>query len=104
VLPWWGWVLLWVVLLLASGAYLVRCGRAVWGSLRRLGKEVERAGAMVAALEQRTEELRDLERPAAAVTRPVAEVRAQYRRQRATAAQERRARRARRLPSWARVD
>ncbi|GAA4405189.1 hypothetical protein GCM10023168_18600 [Fodinibacter luteus] len=103
-LPWWGWLLLWTVLLVGSAALLGARARRVWASTQALGREVERAGAMVAELEARADELRDLEPggPPAAVQDP-RRVRAQYRRERALRLTERRARRADRLPPWARV-
>jgi hypothetical protein len=104
VLPWWGWLLFWLVLLAASAAFLARRGWKVWGSTRALGTEVSRAGALVAALEARADELREAERAGTAVSQPVHRVRAEYREQRATSKAARQARRADRLPPWARVD
>ena len=102
-LPWWGWVLLWAALLLAAGVVLGRLAWGLWGSTRALGREVQRAAALVAELEDRADRLRDGEVPRPAVTQPMHRVRAQYRQQRATAVAARRARRAARTPPWARV-
>ena len=91
------------VLLLGSAAFLgVRAWR-VWGSTKGLGSEVQRAGALVAELEARADELRDVEPCPTAVTQPPHRMRAQYREQRAAAKAARHARRADRLPPWARV-
>ncbi len=103
-LPWWGWVLLWLVLLLGSAAYLFLRARAVWRATTVLGREVARASELVAELERRADELRDLEPAPVAVTQPVHRMRAQYREQRAATKAARRARRTDRLPPWARVD
>ena len=102
-LPWWGWVLLWVVLLLGSAALLGWRAWLVWGKTKVLGREVQRASELVAALESRADELRDLEQPRTAVTQPVHRMRAEYRGQRASTKAARRARRTDRLPPWARV-
>ena len=102
-LPWWGWVLLWLVLLLGSAAYLGLRARRVWGSTKGLGREVQRASELVAELEARADELRDVEPDPTAVTQPPHRMRAQYREQRASAKAARDARRADRLPPWARV-
>jgi hypothetical protein len=103
VLPWWGWAALWVVLLLGSGVHLGLRARRVWRSTRVLGREVARAGGLVAELEARADELRDAEPAVLAVTQPVSRVRAQYREQRASTRAARQARRADRMPPWARV-
>ena len=108
VLPWWGWVLLWAVLLVVGGALWLGCR---WrggsgGAPRRLGREVPRASAlMVEALEARVDELRDVDPPPTAVTQPPHRLRAGV--SGAAGRDEvaaRRVRRAERLPPWARVD
>jgi len=103
VLPWWGWVLLWVVLLLGSAALLGWRAWLVWGKTKVLGREVQRASELVAALESRADELRDLDPTLIAVIQPAHRMRAQYREQRASAKAARHVRRADRLPPWARV-
>ncbi len=102
-LPWWGWVLLWVVLLLCSAALLGWRAWLVWGKTKVLGREVQRASELVAALESRADELRDLDPALIAVIQPTHRMRAQYREQRASAKAARHVRRADRLPPWARV-
>lgn len=103
-LPWWGWVLLWVVLLAGSAAFLGWRARQLWGSTKALGREVQRASALVAELESRAEELREAEATAVAATQPIHRMRAEYRQQRASSKAARDVRRADRLPPWARVD
>ena len=102
-LPWWGWVLLWVVLLLGSAAFLGWRAWLVWGRTKALGREVQRASDLVAELEARADELRDVEPDPSAVIQPPHRMRAQYREQRASTKAARHVRRADRLPPWARV-
>ena len=78
-------------------------GLAVWGSTKALGREVQRASELVAELESRADELRDVDPALIAVTQPPHRMRAQYREQRAAAKAARHARRTDRLPPWARV-
>ncbi len=108
-LPWWGWVVVWVVLLAGSAAWLGILARRVWASTAALAAEVERAGVLVAELEERVDRAERADRvdeladgPPAAVRDP-REVRAERRALRAVHAAERRARRSERLPPWARV-
>jgi hypothetical protein len=102
-LPWWGWVAFWTLLVAGSAAWLGVLMWRVWGSTTALAAEVERAGALVAELEEHADRLRVPEEPPLAVIRDPREVRAQRRAQRAEQAAARRARRAERLPPWARV-
>ena len=96
-------MLLWLVLLLGSAVYLGLRAWRVWESTTVLGREVGRASALVAELEARADELRDVDPALIAVTQPAHRMYAQYREQRASAKTARRARRADRLPPWARV-
>jgi len=102
-LPWWGWLLFWVVLLLASAAFLAWRAWLVWGKTRTLGREVARASAIVAELESRADELREVDPALIGLVQPIHRLRAQYREQRASTKAARRARRTDRLPPWARV-
>ena len=102
-LPWWGWVVLWALLLAGSAAWLGALSRRVWASTKALSVEVERAGAVVAALEERADVLREPEDGPPAAVRDPREVRAEWRAQRRVQAAVRRERRAERLPPWARV-
>ena len=102
-LPWWGWVLLWAALLLGSAAYLGWRARLVWRRTTALAREVQRSSELVAELESRADQLRDLDPALVAVTQPTHRMRAQYREQRASTKAARRARRTDRLPPWARV-
>lgn len=102
-LPWWGWVLVWVVLVAGSAALLGwKCWR-VWGKAKELMAEVGRASELVAELEARAEELSEVLPPTVAVTQDPFRVREEYRAQREEAAALRAIRRAERLPAWARV-
>ncbi|WP_377642563.1 hypothetical protein [Oryzobacter terrae] len=103
-LPWWGWVLLWVVLVVASALWLFVLGRRVWGRARVLTRELSRASGLLAELEARVDELREAEPAPTAVTQDPARLREEYRAQRAEQAAARRSRRAARMPRWARVD
>jgi len=96
-------VLLWVVLLLGSAAFLGWRAWLVWGKTKGLGREVQRASELVAELESRADELRDVDPALIAVIQPTHRMRAQYREQRASAKAARHVRRADRLPPWARV-
>ncbi|MFL6080462.1 MAG: hypothetical protein ACJ714_11080 [Ornithinibacter sp.] len=102
-LPWWGWVLIWAVVLLGSAAFLGWRARLVWSRTTALAREVQRAGRLVAELESRADQLRDVDPAVVAVTQPAHRMRAQYREQRASTKAARRARRTLRLPPWARV-
>ena len=103
-LPWWGWVLLWTVLVVVGGAWIGLSARRTWRSARALTEEVSRAGGLLAELEARADELRDVLPGPSAVTQDPQTVRAEYQAVRAATAAERRARRAVRRPPWARVD
>lgn len=103
-LPWWGWVLVWTVLFVGSVVLLAVRGWHVWGSVKALGREVDRASALIAELEARADELRDLDPAPTAVTQPPHRVREQYREGKAATRAARSARRAEHLPPWARVD
>lgn len=103
-LPWWGWELLWVVLVVGSGVWLFVLARRVWGKAKVLTGELSRASGLLAELESRVDELREAEPAPTAVTQPPSRLREQYRAQRAEQAAARRSRRAARMPRWARVD
>ena len=102
-LPWWGWVALWALLVVGGATWLGILSRRVWASTTALAAEVGRAGALVAELEARADELRELEEPPLAVVRDPRELRAERRVERSVQREARRARRAERLPPWARV-
>ena len=102
-LPWWGWLLLWMVLLLGSAAFLGWRAWLVWGRTRSLGREVRRASDLVAGLGARADEPREVDPPSVAVTQPPHRLRAQYRSVRASTKAARHSRRTDRLPPWARV-
>ncbi len=103
-LPWWGWLLLWAVLVGGGATWVGVRARSTWRSAKELTAEVSRAGVLLAELEARADELRTAEPPPTAVTRPPHEVRAEHRAVRSASRAERRARRAAGRPPWARVD
>ncbi|GGL24010.1 hypothetical protein H9L10_05935 [Phycicoccus endophyticus] len=99
-LPWWGWLALWVLLLLGAGLLVGLQARRAWRSGRALTAELGRAGRLVEELEAATAVRRDLPPPGTAVTRRPDILREELRAQRAAAASEREARRAERMPPW----
>lgn len=103
-LPWWGWLVLWGVLLVGSTLWLGVLARGVWRRVKVLGGEVERASGLVAALEARVEEPGEVAPPPTAATQPPHRMREEYREQWARQLAQRRVRRARRMPPWARVE
>jgi len=103
VLPWWGWVIVWVVLLLGAAGVLGWLSWRVWGKARLLMAELERASAALAELEARVGEFDDTVPPPTAVTQDPSRLREEHRAQRDAASAERAKRRAERLPPWARV-
>jgi hypothetical protein len=99
----WSWVLIWVLLVVIATAYLASRAWAVWGQLKELTAEVGRASETVAALQAQTERLR--ERPPAPELAVFGDPRLLRRERLATLGalrEQRRARRAARLPAWAR--
>lgn len=103
-LPWWGWVLLWAVLVLGGALLLLVLGRRTWGRFRALTAEVGRLERLSAAVEAEvaTPNLAPPPPPRLDVFTPVHEVRVARDRTRTTLREARRARRAERLPGWAR--
>ncbi len=102
-LPWWGWVLLWVLLVLGGAVLVGLRARATWRSLRALTAELGRAGRLVEELEQAAARQPDPEPPVTAVLQDPHSLREEHRRERARQADARRTRNAERMPPWARV-
>lgn len=100
-LPWWGWTLLWLVLVLGSAAVIAWRLRWLWRRFRAFLAAVDDAAGVVASLETRTEEVRRVTTPPAALTDPVA-LRRAYAATRAAQRAARRTRREERRPGWAR--
>ena len=103
-LPWWGWVLLWAVLVLGGALLVGLRARATWRSLKGLTSEVGRAGALLAELEEAVATHRELEEPPPAVLQDPHRLREEHRRERAARAAARAVHRSERMPPWARVD
>ncbi len=101
-LPWWGWLLLWAVLVLGGALWVGIRVRAAWRSAAALGTELARAERLVAELEGRPEGEPVTAAGLVAATRDPRDVRAEYREQRVTAQATRRARREAARPPWAR--
>ena len=103
-LPWWGWVVFWAVFVGRVGAFwlgvLVRGGL---GEARALGGEVSGASALCRP-RAAVDELSEVDPPPMAVTQPVHRVRGEYRSSGLAVSRTDGARRAERLPHWARVD
>ena len=99
----WWWVLIWTILVVLAGVYLVARLWGLWGQVKELTAETERAGQTLAALEAQVDRLGE-----AAAAQPIAvfqdprELRRERERTRASLRQERRARQAARRPAWAR--
>ncbi|QKE84763.1 hypothetical protein [Arthrobacter sp. NEB 688] len=102
-LPWWGWTLLWVVLLVGGAVLVGLRARATWRSLRALTAELGRAGRLVEELERAAAVDREPEAPVTAVVQDPHSLREEHRRERARQADARRTRNAERMPPWARV-
>lgn len=103
-LPWWGWVTLWVALVLGGVVLVGLRARVAWRSVKALSAEVSRAGAVLSALESQAERLGADAEPRTAVTQDPHRLHEEYRRRRAEQVATRSARRAARMPRWARVD
>ncbi|QIM20863.1 hypothetical protein G7075_06485 [Phycicoccus sp. HDW14] len=103
-LPWWGWVLLWAVILVGGGVLVGLRARRTWRSAKALTAELGRAGELVSALEAAAHERRADEDPVTAVTQDPHRLREEHRARRAAQSADRAVRRAERMPPWARVD
>jgi hypothetical protein len=99
----WWWVLIWTLLVVIAGVYLVARLWGLWGQVKELAAETERASSTLAALEAQVERLGE---PAPPVPLAVFQDPRDLRHHRATTRAElraqRTARRAERLPLWAR--
>lgn len=99
----WWWVLIWVLLVVIAAAYLATRAWAVWGRVKELGAEVDRASSTVSALQAETDRLGDPVPPAdLAVFGDPRGLRREREATRASLKHQRRARQAARRPAWAR--
>ncbi len=99
----WWWVLIWLLLVVIATAYLASRVWSLWGQVKELTAEVQRASETVSALQAQTDRLG--ERPPApqlAVFGDPRELRRERLATRGALREQRRARRAARLPGWAR--
>ena len=105
-LPWWGWVLLWTVLVLGGALLVAWRARGAWRSAKGLGTEVSRATELLdqvqAALER--DAAPEPEATSTAATQDPHRMWEHHRRRLAEQRAARRVRRAARMPGWARVD
>ncbi|MGG5257120.1 hypothetical protein [Phycicoccus avicenniae] len=102
-LPWWGWILLWAVIVLGGGLLVGVRARATWRSAKALTAELGRATALVEDLQRALDEHDPPAPPVTAVTQPPHSLQEEHRRERARQAEDRAVRRAERMPPWARV-
>ena len=99
----WWWVLIWVLLVVLAVAYLASRAWGVWGQLKELTAEVHRASETVSSLQAEADRLGDRPpAPALAVCGDPRQLRRERLATRAALREQRRARRAARLPVWAR--
>lgn len=103
-LPWWGWTLLWVVLVVGGAVLVGLRTRAAWRSLRALTAELGRAADMAAALENQAWRLRGEDHAVTAAVQDPYRLREEYRARRAEQRAARSERRSSRMPPWARVE
>lgn len=104
-LSWWGWLVLWLVLVLVSAALLAWSWRRTWRSAKALTRELGEAERLLAALEVQRDrpDPQDDSQPTrlAAFDNPL-DLAATYLVGREERKEAKRRRRADRLPGWAR--
>lgn len=99
----WWWVLIWTLLVVIAGAYLVARLWGLWGQVKELTAETERAATTVSALEAQVDRLGErAPAPPLAVFQDPRDLRHHRATTRAAVREQRAARRAERLPRWAR--
>jgi hypothetical protein len=98
----WWWVLIWTILVVVAAVYLGARLWGLWGQVKELTAETERAGRTLAALEAQVDRLGEAADQPIAVFQDPRELRRERERTRASLRQERRARQAARRPAWAR--
>lgn len=103
-LPWWGWVLIWAVIVLGGAAWIAVLVRRAWRSLKALNAELGRASALAGAIEREasTANVTEPSPPRLAVFMTPAQAARERTEVRTSLRTERQARRAARLPGWAR--
>jgi hypothetical protein len=99
----WWWVLIWTLLVVIAGAYLAGRLWALWGQVKELTAETERAAQTLSALEAQVERLGErAPAPPLAVFQDPRDLRHHRTTTRAELRRQRAERRAERLPRWAR--
>jgi hypothetical protein len=100
-----GWILVWLVLLVASAGYLWTKVRVTWRTSRDLGAELHATEARLSQVRAQVDRLREGTDTAVqelAVFGSASALRTEGHTTRRTLAKQRRARRAESLPAWAR--
>lgn len=99
----WWWVLIWTLLVVIAGAYLAARLWTLWGQVKELTAETERATQTLSALEAQVDRLGERQpAPPLAVFQDPRDLRRHRNTSRAALREQRAARRAERLPRWAR--
>ena len=98
----WWWVLIWTILVVVAGVYLVARLWGLWGQVKELTAETERASRTLAALEAQVDRLGEAPPHPIAVFQDPRDLRRHRATTRADLRAQRAARRAERLPLWAR--
>jgi len=98
------WILVWIVLIVLGALYLWSRGRVLWRHTTALGSELAAASERLAAVQAQVDRLGESTDAIQklAVFEDLGEVRAERQTTRRTLQEERRARRNRNLPAWAR--
>lgn len=98
------WILIWIVLVVLAALYLWSKGRATWRRTKDLGTEIAEASARLEAVQAQVDRIGETTgaiQKLAVFEDPV-QVRAERQTTRRALQEERRARRNRNLPTWAR--
>ena len=98
------WILVWIVLIALGAAHLWAKGRVTWRKTTALGSELGAASERLAAVQAQVDRLGESTDaiPKLAVFEDPGEIRAERQTTRRALQEERRARRIRNLPTWAR--
>lgn len=103
-LPWWGWAILWAVLVLGGALLIWVLFRRTWRAVRALNAELGRANALAVAIEREaaTPNAEAPPAPRLAVFMAPSQVARERDAVRASLRKEKQERRQTRLPGWAR--
>ena len=98
----WWWVLIWTILVVVAGVYLVARLWGLWGQVKELTAETDRASRTLAAIEAQVDRLGEAPPQSIAVFQDPRDLRRHRATTRADLRAQRASRRAERLPRWAR--